>query len=95
MQKQIDAEVDGGTLAKDATIEWGGAGMGAGEPPPEEGGAEQPPAQGTPNPMPNPNPTPNGNGQQPPNEEKQLLTSEKDFDINKIQRLLKGVSNGS
>ncbi len=28
MKKEIDAEVDGGTLAKDATIEWGGMGNG-------------------------------------------------------------------
>ena len=34
--------------------------------------------------------------QKPPNEEKQLITGEKQFDINKIQRLLnQGAGNGS
>ena len=95
MKKEIDAEVDGGTLAKDATIEWGA--MGGGGAPPEEGGVK-PPAQGTPNPMPNPmpNPSPNGNNQQPPNEEKQFLKSENELNINRIQDLLKGATiNGS
>ena len=89
MKKQIDAEVDGGTLAKDATIEWGGAGAMGGEPSPEDG--EEKPPDGQPA-----IPPPNGNGQQPPNEEKQLITGEKQFDINKIQRLLnQGAGNGS
>ncbi len=95
MKKEIDAEVDGGTLAKDATIEWGA--MGGGGASPEEGGVK-PPAQGTPNPMPNPmpNPSPNGNNQQPPNEEKQFLKSENELNINRIQDLLKGATiNGS
>ena len=88
MKKQIDAEVDGGTLAKDATIEWGAMGAGGGEPPMEE-----PPPEGEPVPA---VPPANSNGQQPPNEEKQLITGEKQFDINKIQRLLnQGADNGS
>jgi hypothetical protein len=86
MKKQIDAEVEGGTLAKDATIEWGAMGAGGEEPPPE---GQLTPAQPA-------IPPPNGNGQQPPNEEKQLITGEKQFDINKIQRLLnQGAGNGS
>ena len=92
LKKQIDAEVDGGTLAKDATIEWGA--MGASPPeeevPPE--GEKIPPAPAQPA-----IPPASGNGQQPPkSEENQLLTGEKQFDINKIQRLLnQGASDGS
>ena len=97
MQKQIDAEVDGGTLEKDATIEWGGAGAMGGEPPPEDGEEKPPAGQPAIPPAGQPAiPPPNGNGQQPPNEEKQLITGEKQFDINKIQRLLnQGADNGS
>lgn len=87
MKKQIDAEVEGGTLAQDATIEWGAMGAGAmGGAPPEEG--EEVPPEGQPAPAQPAIPPANGNGQQPPNEEKELLTGEKQFDINKIQRLL-------
>jgi hypothetical protein len=58
---------------------------------PPEGQPEIPPAPAQPA-----IPPANGNGQQPPNEENQLLTGEKQFDINKIQRLLnQGVGNGS
>ena len=90
LKKQIDAEVDGGTLAKDATIEWGAMGGG----PPEE--EEVPPAP-APALAPVPAQPASGNGQQPPkSEEKELLTGEKQFDINNIQRLLnQGDSNGS
>jgi hypothetical protein len=92
MKKQIDAEVDGGTLAPEATIEWGAMGAG-GEP--KEGEEEPPPEEEPPQPA---TPPPNGNGQQPPPkaEENQLLTGEKQFNINKIQRLLnQGADNGS
>ena len=91
LKKQIDAEVDGGTLAKDATIEWGA--MGGGPPEEEE---EVPPAP-APALAPVPAQPASGNGQQPPkSEEKELLTGEKQFDINNIQRLLnQGDSNGS
>ena len=93
MQKQIDAEVDGGRLAPEATIEWGAMGA-TGEP---KEGEEEPPPEGEP-PQPEMQPSNgNGNGQQPPRaEENQLLTGEKQFDINKIQRLLnQGADNGS
>ena len=74
-------------MAKDATIDWGAIGGG----PPEE---EVPPAPAL---APVPAQPASGNGQQPPkSEEKELLTGEKQFDINNIQRLLnQGDSNGS
>ena len=82
--------MDGVTLAKVATIAWGAMGGG----PPEE--EEVPPAP-APALAPVPAQPASGNGQQPPkSEEKELLTGEKQFDINNIQRLLnQGDSNGS
>ena len=94
MQKQIDAEVNDEKLAPEATIEWGAMGATGGEP--KEGEGEPPPEGEPPQPEMQPS-NGNGNGQQPPRaEENQLLTNEKQFDINKIQRLLnQGADNGS
>ncbi len=70
MQKQIDAEVDGGKLAKDATIEWGGGGgMGMGD----EMGGELPPEGGE---LPPEQVPQQASSQQVPAEERILLTSE-------------------
>ena len=48
MQKQIDAEVDGGKIVKDATIEWGGMGPQGVPEPEDEAPDDQPPPTNAP-----------------------------------------------
>lgn len=85
MQKEIDAEVDGGKIVKDATIEWGAMGP-QGPPEPEAPEAPLPP-EGQPPPPSAPAPT---NGQPPTQEENQLL-QELSLDIDSIQTQIEDV----
>ena len=85
MQKEIDAEVDGGKIVKDATIEWGAMGP---QGPPEPEAPEEPlPPEGQPPPPSAPAPT---NGQPPTQEENQLL-QELSLDIDSIQTQIEDV----
>ncbi|MAH44163.1 portal protein [archaeon] len=84
MQKEIDAEVDGGKIVKDATIEWGAMGP---QGPPEPEVPEVPPEQPPPS---APAPVPPTNGQPPAQEEQQVL-QELSLDIDAIRSQLEDV----
>ncbi len=83
MQKEIDAEVDGGKIVKDATIEWGAMGP---QGPPEPEVPEVPPEQPPPS-----APAAPTNGQAPPAQEENQLLQELSFDIDSIKAQIEDV----
>jgi len=83
MQKEIDAEVDGGKIVKDATIEWGATGP---QPPMEPEVPEEPPEQPPPS-----APAAPTNGQAPPAQEENQLLQELSFDIDSIKAQIEDV----